>query len=114
MQQTLFLKYLKNAQHPNVAILKDAMVSLVEMQWRTDYNIHDSGVFAMRHMETYNGNLEKFDAGFAMEGTEQHAQLENLRQKYLAKILLSELNDNKQIVEEKLKISKVRPPNKVL
>ncbi|PWA34695.1 hypothetical protein CTI12_AA616620 [Artemisia annua] len=55
----------------------------------------------MRHMETYLGNRD-FDAGFVPEGKEQKKQIEDLRKKYMTKILLSEYNENIRVVESEI------------
>ncbi|PWA44876.1 hypothetical protein CTI12_AA526360 [Artemisia annua] len=55
----------------------------------------------MRHMETYLGNKD-FDAGFVPEGKEQKKQIEDLRKKYLTKILLSGYNENRHVVESEI------------
>lgn len=69
------------------------------LKWRTTGNFIDCGVFVMRHMETYMGeNIKKWDCGLAEEGATQKAQLDNLRYKYVAKMLLSNVNKQKELV----------------
>ncbi|PWA61758.1 hypothetical protein CTI12_AA370710 [Artemisia annua] len=48
------------------------------------------------------GEYKDFDAGFVPEGKEQKKQIEDLRKKYLTKILLFEYNENKRVVESKI------------
>jgi hypothetical protein len=65
------------------------------MPWRTSENKIDCGIFAMRHMETYTGEAT-WDCAIVNESKDndnQKTQLEELRQKYLTKILLSDIND---------------------
>nr|GMD76809.1 uncharacterized protein LOC109158392 [Ipomoea batatas] len=37
---------------------------VVNMNWKETENYIDSGLFVMRHMETYNGTLKKWNPGF--------------------------------------------------
>ncbi|KAJ9554626.1 hypothetical protein OSB04_018671 [Centaurea solstitialis] len=70
------------------------------MEWRTAENKIDCGIFVMRHMETFmGGNVSKWVSGFAVEGDAQKNQIENLRYKYVAKILQSTLNINIEFVK---------------
>ncbi|PWA43661.1 hypothetical protein CTI12_AA531940 [Artemisia annua] len=85
----LFIKYLKDNGYPHFKALDDYKVANVKMSWQTNNNYVDCGIFAMRHMEMYSGNRD-FDAGFVPEGKEQKKQIEDLRKKYMTKILLSE------------------------
>ncbi|PWA52673.1 hypothetical protein CTI12_AA451070 [Artemisia annua] len=94
----LFLKFLKQNGYPHIEALNNYKVANVKMPWQTNNNYVDCGIFAMRHMETYLGNKD-FDAGFVKEGKEQKKHIEDLRKKYLTKILLSDQNENRHVVE---------------
>ncbi|PWA49120.1 hypothetical protein CTI12_AA484170 [Artemisia annua] len=96
-----FIKYLKDNGYPHFKELDDYKVTNVKMSWQTSNNYVDCGIFAMRHMETYSGNKD-FDAGFVPEGKEQKKQIEDLRKKYMTKILLSEYNENIRVVESEI------------
>ena len=61
------------------------------MKWRTKNNHVDCGVFLMLHMESYNG-LKDWDCGLCLESSNKKKQLNLLRSRFAAKILLSELN----------------------
>lgn len=61
------------------------------MKWRTKNNHVDCGVFLMLHMEIYNG-LKNWDCGLSLESQKQSTQLNLLRSRFAAKILLSDLN----------------------
>lgn len=79
--------------------MRDPFHKILKMSWRTDTNFVDCGVFAMRHMEMYKGDgLVGFNCGFNNNEKEQKKQLNELRVKYLAKILLSKLNLNKTML----------------
>lgn len=101
LQRYLFIKYLKDNGYPHFKELAECRVTNVKMSWQTNNNYIDCGIFAMRHMETYSGNKD-FDAGFVREGKEQKKQIEDLRKKYLTKILLSEFNENIHVVESEI------------
>ena len=62
----------------------------------TKNNVVDCGVFAMRHMETYLFGGEYDDlCEFRREGKDQQQQIDELRCKYAAKILLADINNKK-------------------
>ena len=103
MQQKLFIDSLKNIDDGRANKLAKVKPKREKMRWRTLGNHVDCSVFMMRHMETFmGGNVSKRECGLAEEGKEQHTQLENLRYKYLAKMLLSEINEKKEWVTMKM------------
>lgn len=68
--------------------------TIYKMKWRTVDTNNDSGIFVMRHMETYKGEMvSRYDAGFEKECGPQAVQLLKFRFKYLTKILLSVYNN---------------------
>lgn len=76
----------------------------------TKYNVIDCGVFAMRHMETYLFGGEYDDlCGLRREGKEQQQQLDGLRKKYAAKMLLNDLNKKKAVFEMEVEEHKLLP-----
>ena len=82
------------------------------LAWRTTKNKSDCGVFAMRHMESYFGEVapSKWKMGLGKEGPAQERLLEKLRKKYAAMILLSELNTNREnVLDLALKYHEVDP-----
>ncbi|GKF85117.1 hypothetical protein Tco_0250015 [Tanacetum coccineum] len=73
---------------------------IMKMGWRTRMNFVDSGVFVMRHMETYQGNgMFDFKSLLKTEASGQKEQLDELRHKYVAKILLSDINLVRNVVK---------------
>ncbi|GJU63068.1 C2 calcium-dependent membrane-targeting protein [Tanacetum coccineum] len=63
----------------------------------------DCGIFVMRHMETYMGNeLGKWKCGLDVECKKQNTQLGRLRNKYAAKLLLSDCNIYKSKTHEEM------------
>ncbi|KAJ0642715.1 putative Ulp1 protease family catalytic domain, papain-like cysteine peptidase superfamily [Helianthus annuus] len=106
--------YLKSVGHKNADDIKGIKPVRMEMKRRTKDNDSDCGIFCMRHMECYNGEeVEKWDCGFHEEYEEpaiidkgkthvskQKAQLEDLRRKFITKILLHDINERKDFVIE--------------
>ncbi|KAL8265799.1 hypothetical protein R6Q59_003143 [Mikania micrantha] len=101
MQSTL-CSYLIMTSHPNAFTLKTCKPKRLSMPWRTLNNSVDCGVFVMRHMETFKGiSVKEWKYGLTAESDEQQRQLNDLRIKYLAKILLSDINIHKgEVVSE--------------
>ncbi|KAL8189147.1 hypothetical protein R6Q57_028713 [Mikania cordata] len=101
MQSTL-CSYLVLTSHPIAFTLKTCKPKRLSMPWRTLNNSADCGVFAMRHMETFKGtSVKEWKCGLTSESDKQQKQLNDLRIKYLAKILLSDINIHKgEVVSE--------------
>ena len=73
------------------------------MDWMSKNNRVDCGIFLMRHMEMYKGEkMGTWNAGIEWECDSQQEQLNELRRKYVTKILLSEMNLKKKEVLGKL------------
>ncbi|PWA35976.1 ulp1 protease family, C-terminal catalytic domain-containing protein [Artemisia annua] len=99
MMIRLFLGYLAFVEHPKFYSLRKVVCKRLEMSWRTEDNCIDSGVFLMRHMETYMGSaLKNWKCGFKNEELNQQNQIYELRKKYTSKILKSDINVNKKNV----------------
>ncbi|KAL8232450.1 hypothetical protein R6Q57_002228 [Mikania cordata] len=64
-----------------------------DLPWKTTKNGEDCGIFCMRHMETYmGGGVKGCKCGLLQESDGQRRQLQQLRIKYLCKILTSTVN----------------------
>ena len=97
MQTQWFGKYLQTARHSAGAKLLKQSPKFLKMKCQTNHNDQDCAIFVMRHMESFNGGpITKYDCGLKREG--QFDQIEMLRKKYATKILLCNLNLNKDIV----------------
>ncbi|MFS7965804.1 hypothetical protein Hanom_Chr09g00766481 [Helianthus anomalus] len=86
-------------KHPMAKIMKSALIVRQKMDWRIESNGIDCEIFAMRHMETYMELLAGWECGLEKEDAPndlQQKQLNNLRIKYIAKILLHSLNENRR------------------
>ncbi|PWA39314.1 hypothetical protein CTI12_AA573110 [Artemisia annua] len=90
-----FINYLKRKKHPKITEFLKKNPRLVKIKWKTNYNDVDSGIYVMRHMETYLGN-EVFCHTLYKHKATLKGQLKMLRAKYLAKILLKDVNVNKK------------------
>ncbi|KAJ0668989.1 putative Ulp1 protease family catalytic domain, papain-like cysteine peptidase superfamily [Helianthus annuus] len=106
--------YLKKALKPTPAIeeLGTSEIERKEMDWRTENNSVDCGVFTMRHMETYKGEKTPWVTGFVKEdevNNRQNSQLHLLRHKYLSKIILSDHNVHREQVIKKANAFDKRP-----
>ncbi|CAH9136925.1 unnamed protein product [Cuscuta epithymum] len=75
------------------------------MPWRHNGNKVDSGIFAMRHLETFRGEGHKWNSGFAPPTNEgikaQSETLQKMRLMYGAQILLSKFNIEREKVVKK-------------
>ncbi|PWA39313.1 ulp1 protease family, C-terminal catalytic domain-containing protein [Artemisia annua] len=91
-----FIEYMKRQRHPKSDLFLKAEPKILQMEWRTNKNVTDCGVFVMRHMETYMGR-GAFCHEFKTPGIGQLVQIKMLRAKYLAKIVLMEINEVKEI-----------------
>ncbi|KAL8215373.1 hypothetical protein R6Q57_004822 [Mikania cordata] len=94
IMKDVFANYLLNKDHPNaLKIYNHLTPTLLDLSWKTTKNGVDCGVLSMRHMETYmGGGLKKWKTGLNPESEAQRRQLNQLRFKYLCKILLSNVN----------------------
>ncbi|KAL8210167.1 hypothetical protein R6Q57_006899 [Mikania cordata] len=89
----VFANYLLNKDHPNALKIYNLTPTLLDLPWKTTINGVDCGVFSMRHMETYmGGGLKRWKIGLNPESESQRRQLNQLRFKYLCKILLLNVN----------------------
>ncbi|KAL4573574.1 hypothetical protein LXL04_020384 [Taraxacum kok-saghyz] len=97
-----FTRYLTTAKHPKTNKFKHVNLCRFFMSWMTKNNKVDCGVFVMRHMETYKGEkMEKWDASLESECDSLKEQLNELRWKYVTKMLLSDMNLLNDYVEGK-------------
>ncbi|MFS7973004.1 putative papain-like cysteine peptidase superfamily [Helianthus anomalus] len=88
-----FTKYLKLVKHPKCLEFEGVVPKRLEIEWATKGNSVDCGVFAMRHMETWFGEINlKWDSGFPIEHTPKIAYLTRLRKKYAVKFVCSHAN----------------------
>ncbi|PWA95284.1 ulp1 protease family, C-terminal catalytic domain-containing protein [Artemisia annua] len=91
-----FEDFLSCENHPAQGFLRYADRMILRLGCMTKNNDIDCGVFAMRHMETYLFGGEYDDlCGLRREGKDQQHQLDDLRKKYAAKILLTDINKKK-------------------
>jgi hypothetical protein len=99
----MFVKYLKHVKHPKTDDIHKAKIHKVKINWATGTNAVDCAIFLMRHMERYMGSGAGFNTGLSSNGMKKKSQLNQLRKKYAAHILLSDANEMKtKIVKEVL------------
>lgn len=105
LQRSKFSKYLAVKEElPCAFDLMNKEIQILNIGWATESNFLDCGIFVMRHMECYKGNgLADFNTHFNTEENGQQKQLDDLRRKYLAKMLLSDFNDIAEHTRDKVK-----------
>ncbi|KAL8225818.1 hypothetical protein R6Q57_018375 [Mikania cordata] len=87
------VNYLLDNDHPNALKLHHQTPKIIDLPWKTTENGVDCGVFCMRHMKTYmGGGVKGWRCGLLNESDAQCKQLNQLRIKYLCKILTSSVN----------------------
>ena len=71
------------------------------MTWKVEKEGSDYGVYLMRHMESYIGENEgRQDCGFTGKKQSDVVALNNLRIKYMARLMKSEYNKHKSMLEK--------------
>ncbi|KAI3707325.1 hypothetical protein L6452_25745 [Arctium lappa] len=96
---TLMIQHLYNVGHSSY----DSFVGLepvrIAVKWCTQSNSHHCSVFLMRHMECYMREIPyRWKSGLDVERPNQVKQLQMLRNKYTAKLLLSDINVRRSFV----------------
>ncbi|MFS7907206.1 hypothetical protein Hanom_Chr01g00068571 [Helianthus anomalus] len=107
IQRDALSVYLENIGHPAGGVISLGEPVRLEMPWRTKYIVIDCGIFLMLHMETYKGVAGKgWECRFSNECTDageityKHCkEIDDLRHKYIAKMLLSDANMYRSFVE---------------
>ncbi|CAI9103193.1 OLC1v1001639C1 [Oldenlandia corymbosa var. corymbosa] len=69
-------------------IFKNAKIRVLKMRWQDTENFTDCGIYAMRHMETYQGD-PRWELEFTGVLERDNEILDRLRIKYFAEILSS-------------------------
>ncbi|KAM0050759.1 putative Ulp1 protease family catalytic domain, papain-like cysteine peptidase superfamily [Helianthus debilis subsp. tardiflorus] len=106
-----FCQYLSQIQPGVAKKLRTTEPVRLKFPWQTRYNGIDCGIFLMRHMETYNGtSVKEWRCGFSAERNikgevlgNQEKEIEDLRKKYISKMLLSDVNTARVDVEREVK-----------
>ncbi|WOG82252.1 hypothetical protein DCAR_0101415 [Daucus carota subsp. sativus] len=91
-----FVEFLKMKNHPSVLKLQWVEPVTLNLPWNTKFNTADSGVFLMRHMETYFGGDGLFLAEkFLEESHLQQHQLNKLRFEYARLMICTSINEQR-------------------
>ncbi|CAI9291063.1 unnamed protein product [Lactuca saligna] len=103
-----FSRYLMRVNHKSALTLEGVEPERVNMNWCTRDNHVDYGFFCMRHLETYIGDKTvNWTRGLPKESKQQQSVLNDLRIKYLTKILLSDVNTQRlKIIAQTTKFAK--------
>ncbi|KAK9075777.1 hypothetical protein SSX86_004106 [Deinandra increscens subsp. villosa] len=109
-----FVDFLISIGHKEWEEFKSATIDYVDMPWKTQKNFIDCGIFLMRHMETYFGDLKKWKSELSEEKN-QNDELKDLRCKYVAKLLTSDINlQNASIVQEMKNFLKMNDDSRMI
>ncbi|MFS7986664.1 hypothetical protein Hanom_Chr11g01012961 [Helianthus anomalus] len=95
----MFVHYLEEVNHPRASVMKGLEIKRKKLDWATNGNTTDCGIFLMRHMEKFKGLREPFEAGFSTNGSRKMKEVRKLRMKYATHILLSPSNTMKGKIE---------------
>ncbi|GKC67038.1 ulp1 protease family, C-terminal catalytic domain-containing protein [Tanacetum coccineum] len=99
----IFGQYLYAINHAKAAKIIESQIVRGNFSWQTNRRAKDCGIFLMRHMECYMGSdIGKWKCGLDVEGKKQNTQLGRLRNKYAAKLLLSDCNIYKGKIREEM------------
>ncbi|CAH1415983.1 unnamed protein product [Lactuca virosa] len=99
----LFSRYLLNVNHKSALQIQNVEAEKLRMNWRSRNNDINCGVFLMRHMEVYMGDRTgNWNCGIHKKSSKNYNnQLDDMRVKYLTKILLCEINiHRKKIIQQ--------------
>ncbi|GKD33839.1 hypothetical protein Tco_1249348 [Tanacetum coccineum] len=99
--------------HSKLAIVLRVEVTREDFYWQIHKRPNDSGVFLMRHMEAYMGNvMSKWDCGLETEGKKM--MLGHLRKRYDATLVLLECNMHRDSIRAQLDGFEVVPTGRVV
>ncbi|KAK9070516.1 hypothetical protein SSX86_010918 [Deinandra increscens subsp. villosa] len=90
--KSLVCAYLQSRSHQMTQRFKSMKISRVPIDWATSSYSIQNRIFLMRHMEKYYGQNKFFQCNFSKHGSQKNSQLNKLRNKYAAAIMLSEIN----------------------
>ncbi|KAJ8441612.1 hypothetical protein Cgig2_023765 [Carnegiea gigantea] len=62
-----FSQYLIERGRPKAEEVKSFQTVYVKTEYQDNINLHNCGIYTMRHMETYYGDLQSWDHGFQKE-----------------------------------------------
>ncbi|GJW77435.1 hypothetical protein Tco_0139117 [Tanacetum coccineum] len=101
--QRIFGQYLYAINHVKAVQIIECQIVRGNFTWQTDRRAKDYRIFLMRHMECYMGSdIGKWKCDLDVEGKKQNIQLGRLRNKYAAKLLLSDCNIYKDKIRKEI------------
>lgn len=97
----MFAMYLLNEAIKKGVDVRQFTLAIWNLKWQDDTNIHDCGIYVIRHMEAFQGG----SATYWTTGFEKNKEkfVRHLRSRYAAMILESELNGLQVQVQEAAK-----------
>ncbi|KAK9078945.1 hypothetical protein SSX86_003004 [Deinandra increscens subsp. villosa] len=100
----VFAEYLKEKKHPSASKIKGSEIKCLQMPWMDTDNFVDSGVYVMRHMEMFEGTEVRYwKCLLSNEELPRQMELNDLRRKYVAKMVLHDINTEKMRVEVEMR-----------
>ena len=103
-QKGVFAKHLSTYEHPIADQLMNTKKkpTILNMSWKTKKEKIDCGLYVMMHMDHYNGKSSTtWETGILKETSKDHRmQMNNLRYKYTAKMMLHEVNKKQRMMSD--------------
>ncbi|CAI9293995.1 unnamed protein product [Lactuca saligna] len=93
--------YLKTENYQKSTAFNKIKAHVMKMTWNVDKEGSDCGVYLLKHMEPYMAENEgPWDCGFTGKKQTDLLSLNNLRIKYMARLMKSEYNKHKSMLDE--------------
>jgi hypothetical protein len=90
--------HLQTIGHPLAEALLGLEQQRMSLVWQTSGDAEDSGVYTIRCMETFMGEMKSWKPGFDLNTLKRKVQITDLRAKYVFKLVHSPLNEMKNDV----------------
>ncbi|KAI3666865.1 hypothetical protein L6452_41904 [Arctium lappa] len=114
-EESVEILHMKSVIHPVVDDFTEIVHTRPEMVWQMKNQNDDSGVFLMRHMETWMGEERSWKTGLTYEGPSQKTQVIDLRKKYTAKLAVTTINNKRdEIMANVEKFNNIEPKVKTM
>ena len=92
----LISKFLTKINSTLAQKIKKFKLGTIGCSWQDSSNNTCCGVYCMRHLETYNGDSNKWQCGITLKNAPE--ALRKLRIKYIHRMLSSEFNELRDVI----------------
>ena len=100
-QKKLLGNYLKIEHYQQSTTFNKIKACVMKMIWKVEKEGSDFGLYLMRNMESYMGENEGcWDCGFTGKKQSDVVALNNIRIKYMTRLMKSEYNKHKSMLEK--------------